>query len=120
MSCGLLMVRCVFYATTCILMHVLLVPNVSYPTSECSALELFSTDFLAIDGYGLSRDCRLIFVLMDLQVRVCGKRVHQFARVPASGDLEHGVWAQKLHRRRHDDQSGRGLGRQGRGALDCI
>jgi cleavage and polyadenylation specificity factor subunit 1 len=27
------------------------VPNVSYPTSECSALELFSTDFLAIDGY---------------------------------------------------------------------
>ena len=30
----------------------LLAPNVSYPTCECSALELFSPDFIAIDGYG--------------------------------------------------------------------
>ena len=28
-------------------------PNVSYPMSECSALELFSPDYIAIDGYGL-------------------------------------------------------------------
>lgn len=54
MSCGLLTVRCVFYATAYILRRVLLAPNVSYPMSECSALELFSTDFLAIDGYGLA------------------------------------------------------------------
>ena len=26
-------------------------PNVSYPMSECSALELFSPDYIAIDGY---------------------------------------------------------------------
>ncbi len=31
----------------------LLVPNVSYPMSESSALELFSPDFIAVDGYGL-------------------------------------------------------------------
>jgi hypothetical protein len=93
MSCGLLMVRYVFYATTCVLRRVLLVPNVSYPTSECSALELYSTDFLAIDGYGLFYDYRLIVVLINLQVRVRGKRVHQFARMRASGDLEHRVWA---------------------------
>ena len=53
MSCGLLTVSRTFYAAACILRRVFLAPNVSYPTSECSALELFSTDFLAIDGYGL-------------------------------------------------------------------
>jgi hypothetical protein len=25
-------------------------PNILYPTSECSALELFSPDFVALDG----------------------------------------------------------------------
>jgi cleavage and polyadenylation specificity factor subunit 1 len=27
--------------------------NVSYPMSDCSTLELFSSDFVAIDGYGV-------------------------------------------------------------------
>ncbi|KAF8268563.1 CPSF A subunit region-domain-containing protein [Lactarius quietus] len=40
------------------------VPNVSYPTSECSALELFSTDFLLSTGM-VFRDCLLTVVLMN-------------------------------------------------------
>ena len=57
-------------------------------------------------------------VLMNwiLQVRIRAKRVHQFARMRAFGDLEHRIWAQKFHRCRHDDQSRRRPGRQGRGA----
>ena len=53
MSRGPLMVSCSFNATAPTYRNTYSVPNVSYPMSECSALELFSTDFLAIDGYGL-------------------------------------------------------------------
>lgn len=52
-----------------------------------------------------SRDCHLVLVLNNLQVRIRAKRVHQFTRMRTPGDLEHRVWAQKLHRRRHDDKS---------------
>jgi cleavage and polyadenylation specificity factor subunit 1 len=43
-----------------------LVPNVSYPMSDSSALELFSSDFVAIDGYGfvLRTFCLLTYELV--------------------------------------------------------